>query len=78
MTEHTQPPDVPVLDDDLAANSEMFREADRLEEAAYQIIQHDGGNADVLARFTEAKALADAKRAAAQQDWERIRCMLRR
>jgi hypothetical protein len=66
---------VTALDHDIAANIELFREADRLDEAAYQIIQYDGANAEALAQFTEAKALADAKRAVAQKDWERIKRM---
>jgi hypothetical protein len=60
-------------DDEIASNAELFREADRLDDAAYAIIQNDRGNHQAWARFTEAKARADAKRTAAFQDWMRIR-----
>lgn len=79
MTEHkTKSHQETALDDDIAANIELFREADRLDEAAYQIIQYDGVNTEILAQFTEAKALADAKRAVAQKNWERIKRMTKK
>lgn len=60
-------------DEEMANNAAMFREADLLDEAAYKIIETDMDNPEVWARFTEAKALADAKRSAAYQDWMRIK-----
>lgn len=60
-------------DDEMAENAAMFREADLLEEAAYTIIAHDTDSPEAWSRFTEAKALADAKRTAAFQDWMRIK-----
>jgi hypothetical protein len=60
-------------DDEMAENAAMFREADLLEETAYKIIEHDTDSPEAWARFTEAKALADAKRTAAFQDWMRIK-----
>lgn len=60
-------------DDEMADNAAMFREADLLEEAAYKLIEDDTDNPEAWARFTEAKALADAKRTAAFQDWMRIK-----
>ncbi|UST98431.1 hypothetical protein [Pseudomonas siliginis] len=59
--------------DEMAENAAMFREADLLEEAAYRIIEHDADSPEAWARFSEAKALADAKRTAAYQDWMRIK-----
>lgn len=60
-------------DDEMARNAALFREADLLDEAAYKIIDHDTDNPEAWARFTEAKAQADAKRTAAFQDWMRIK-----
>jgi len=60
-------------DDEMAENAAMFREADLLEEAAYKLIEDDTDNPEAWVRFTEAKALADAKRTAAFQDWMRIK-----
>lgn len=71
-------PNEPSWDDQIAANTELFRKADRLDEAAYKIIQDHRDNAETWARFTEAKAHADACRTAAYQDWMRIRRLMRR
>ncbi|MEN5244039.1 hypothetical protein [Pseudomonas atacamensis] len=60
-------------DDEMAENAAMFREADLLEEAAYRIIENDTDNPEAWARFSDAKAMADAKRTAAYQDWMRIK-----
>lgn len=59
-------------DDEVARNSEMFFEADRLDAQAYKIIEFYGGDAQMGARFIEAKKLADAQRTAAYQEWMRI------
>jgi len=64
-------------DEEIAANTELFRQADALDEAAYRIIQYDRGSAEAWARFSEAKAVADAKRTAAYQDWMRIKRAMR-
>jgi len=64
-------------DDQIAANTEMFRQADLLEEAAYKIIDCDSSN-EAWARFTDAKALADAQRTAAYRDWMRINRAMRK
>jgi hypothetical protein len=55
----------------------MFRQADLLEEAAYKIIDCDSSN-EAWARFTDAKALADAQRTAAYRDWMRINRAMRK
>lgn len=55
-------------DADLTANAALFFEADRLEAHAYSLLEGDSTSAASWARFTEAKSLADAKRAEAQQD----------
>ena len=57
----------------LARNRRLFREADRLEDVAYRIIESGMNDPGVLARFSEAKALADAQRRAAFLDWLRIK-----
>lgn len=62
-------------DDKIATNTEQFHEADRLDVEAYKLIQHDR-SPEAWARFTEAKAKADAKRAAALQDWQRLKRMI--
>lgn len=59
----------------LARNTELFFEADRLEQAAYAIIGTSLANADAWLRFTEAKQVADAKRTEAYNDLMRIRRM---
>lgn len=64
-------------DDEIAANTELFRRADALDEAAYRIIQYDRESAEAWTRFSEAKAIADAKRTAAYQDWMRIKRAMR-
>ncbi|WP_460141973.1 hypothetical protein [Pseudomonas sp. S2_E01] len=57
----------------LASNRRLFREADRLEDDAYRIIESGMNDPGGLARFSEAKALADAQRRAAFLDWLRIK-----
>jgi len=59
-------------DDEIARNASLFFEADRLEAFAYSLLEGDSASAVSWARFTEAKARADAKRAEAQQDLLRI------
>lgn len=63
-------------DDEQASNAALFFEADRLEAYAYSILEGDSTSAVSWERFTEAKALADAKRTEAQQDLLRIRGQL--
>jgi hypothetical protein len=65
-------------DDQIAKNTEMFAEADRLEAYAYNIIQDGGGSASDWAQFTEAKKVADAQRTAAYQDWMRIKRQMKK
>lgn len=60
-------------DEQIAANSELFRQADLLDEAAYRIIQDDSGSSDAWTRFSEMKARADESRIFAYQDWMRIK-----
>lgn len=60
-------------DSAIAYNTALFREADLLEEAAYRFIQFGDQNNDIWLCFSEAKALADAKRRAAYEDWLRIK-----
>ncbi|WP_252992611.1 hypothetical protein KUA23_18610 [Pseudomonas pergaminensis] len=69
----------PGWDEQLAGNTELFFEADRLEKAAYDIIGTSLADAAAWLRFSEAKQIADAKRTEAYQDLMRIRrCMLDR
>jgi hypothetical protein len=63
-------------DDELARNAALFFEADRLEAYAYSLLEGDASSAASWQRFTEAKAVADAKRSEAQQDLLRIRGQL--
>ena len=62
-------------DDKVAANTKQFLEADRLEVAAYELIKNDR-SPEALARFTAAKAKADVKRAAAFDDWQRLKRLM--
>ncbi|WP_460136750.1 hypothetical protein [Pseudomonas sp. S1_E04] len=57
----------------LAHNTQLFYEADRLEQAAYDIIGSSLADAAAWLRFSEAKQLADDKRTEAYQDLMRIR-----
>ena len=59
-------------DDDIAENTMMFIEADRLDALAYKIINEGRDDPGAWARFSEAKVAADAQRTAAYQDWMRI------
>lgn len=59
-------------DDEIAHNTQMFFEADRLEAQAYQIIESYSGDAATWALFTEAKKTADTHRTAAYREWMRI------
>lgn len=58
---------------EIARNTQMFHDADRLDEAAYKVIEFGMTGDDIWERFSKAKALADAKRTAAYQDWIRIK-----
>lgn len=58
---------------ELARNTELFYEADRLEKLAYAIIGTSLADADAWLRFTEAKRVAEEKRNEAYQDLMRIR-----
>jgi len=60
-------------DTEIALNTQMFRDADRLDDAAYLIIDVGTTSSKIWQRFSEAKALADEKRNAAYQDWIRIK-----
>ena len=71
-------PDEHSWDDQIDANTELFRKADQLDEEAYKIIQNDRNDPENWVRFTEAKACADACRTAAYQDWMRIKRAMRR
>jgi len=69
----TTPSLVDPNDDELARNTALFFEADRLETYAYSLIESDSTSAVSWERFTQAKSVADAKRSEAQQDLLRIR-----
>lgn len=63
-------------EDRVAANTQLFLEADRLEVDAYDLIKNDR-SPEALARFTAAKAKADAKRAAALDDWQHLKRLMK-
>ncbi|MDQ0654465.1 hypothetical protein [Pseudomonas cedrina] len=65
-------------DDEIAHNTEMFFEADRLDAQAYKIIENYSGEAHTWARFLEAKKAAEEQRTAAYRDWMRIRRAMRK
>ncbi|VVP90147.1 hypothetical protein PS918_03153 [Pseudomonas fluorescens] len=60
-------------DEQIAKNTQLFSEADRLDEKAYKIIELGIDEPNVWTRFMEAKASADAKRSEAYSDWMRIK-----
>ncbi|MFP3677961.1 hypothetical protein SB725_12635 [Pseudomonas sp. SIMBA_041] len=62
-------------DDKVASNTKLFHEADRLEGEAYELIKDDR-SPQAWARFTAAKAKADATRAAAFDDWQRLKRLM--
>ena len=73
MAANTREASTPFVPDELARNAELFYEADRLEKAAYDIIDTSLADADAWLRFSEAKRVAETKRAEAYQDLLRIR-----
>lgn len=76
MSQDATQPEAPSADEELARNVALFLEADRLEAHAYSLMEGDATSAVSWERFTEAKALADAKRTEAHQDLLRIRGQL--
>lgn len=76
LTYSLQGESVKSWDDEIKRTTEMFFEADRLDEAAYAIISETAGG-DVWARYTEAKGKADKKRTEAYQSWIQIRRTMR-
>jgi len=60
-------------DDEVADVTALFAEADRLEVFAYSLLDAEDKTDTVLKAFTEAKALADAKRTEAYQAWLQLR-----
>lgn len=65
-------------DDEMARNTELFFEADRLDAIAYKILDEVCDRPLALAKFTEAKARADTKRIEAYQDWMRIQGQIKK
>jgi len=65
-------------DAQIAENTDMFAEADRLEASAYKIIQDGDATGEDWVRFSEAKKEADAQRTAAYQDWMRIKRQMKK
>lgn len=65
-------------DDEIARNTAMFFEADRLDALAYQLIESYSGDPVTWTRFTEAKKLADTQRTAAYREWMRIQRAMRK
>ncbi|VVO12968.1 hypothetical protein [Pseudomonas fluorescens] len=65
-------------DDEMARNTELFFEADRLDAIAYKILDEVCDRPLALAKFTEAKARADTKRIEAYQDWMRIQGQMKK
>lgn len=68
MTKRKTPSAVdPAVDEEEAQSIRLFAEADRLEALAYDFLDSDPENTQALAKFTEAKALAEAKRMEANE-----------
>jgi hypothetical protein len=63
-------------DDEIERNSQLFFEADRLDQAAYKILGEGARDAQAWNRFTRAKQLADQKYTEAYQDWMRIKRLM--
>jgi len=60
-------------DAEIARTTQLFFEADRLDDLAYAIIGGQDGPDAVWERYSQAKKSADTKRTEAYQDWMRIR-----
>lgn len=71
MSANTLPGDLN-RDDPIARATGLFFEADRLESAAYCILDAESKTEAVLTKFPAAKALADAKRMEAYKEWMRL------
>ncbi|WP_339499659.1 hypothetical protein [Pseudomonas silesiensis] len=65
-------------DEEMARNTELFFEADRLDAIAYKILDEVCDRPLALAKFTEAKARADTKRIEAYQNWMRIQGQMKK
>ncbi|WP_338480555.1 hypothetical protein VRB67_09570 [Pseudomonas trivialis] len=77
LNRSTSPSPSHTWDDEIAQNTAMFFEADRLDALAYQLIESYSGDPLTWARFTEAKKLADTQRTAAYREWMRIQRAMR-
>jgi hypothetical protein len=70
MSVHTKKDDSDSAGDaELDRSTTLFFEADRLDAFAYGILDTDAKTAEIWKKFTEAKAIADAKRAEASRIW---------
>lgn len=65
-------------DAEIAQNTKMFYEADRLDDLAYQIIGNGACDQQVWARYSQAKNRADGKRREAFAQWLSIRRAMQR
>lgn len=54
---------------EVAHSTALFFEADRLDAFAYSILDTDAKTDEIWKKFTEAKAIADAKRVEATRIW---------
>ncbi|AJO78696.1 MULTISPECIES: hypothetical protein [Pseudomonas] len=61
---------------ELANNARLFAEADRLDVAAYELLNTDQVDDDRLALFSNAKQLANEKYLQARNDWLRIKQLM--
>ncbi|WP_131108272.1 hypothetical protein [Pseudomonas sp. Sample_10] len=60
-------------DAEVDRSTALFFEADRLDAFAYSILDTDARTEEILKKFTEAKAIADAKRADASRIFTQAR-----
>ncbi|RON42373.1 hypothetical protein [Pseudomonas brassicacearum] len=65
-------------DAEVDRSTALFFEADRLDAFAYGILDMDAKTAEIWKKFTEAKAIADAKRAEASRILKHARCQKKR
>ncbi|UMZ14940.1 hypothetical protein I9018_15085 [Pseudomonas sp. MPFS] len=65
-------------DAEIAQNTKMFYEADRLDDLAYQIIGRGVYDNQVWVRYSQAKSQADSKRREAFAQWLSIRRAMQR
>ena len=59
-------------------SNELFKEADRLNAIAYELLAHAADSPEAMMAFTKARALADAKSLEGKKAWDQARAAFRK